>query len=149
MSELRYRSNDSTALWTPSIPQQPAIAFIYELSMEKGPIIQSSRLTSTELRLPGLEDGKTYILDMWEECDGQWESEPSRLSFKGSNSSSELHVRAAGTIQNQGQAGVLLVLKTIICQDRLEQLCFYFVNAFRATVGFENSSHNDCALVTS
>ncbi|XP_028256405.1 uncharacterized protein LOC114432539 [Parambassis ranga] len=101
VSELRYRSNDSTALWTPSIPQQPARAFIYELSMEKGPIIQSSRLTSTELRLPGLEDGRTYILDMWEECDGQWESEPSRLSFEGSNSSSELHVRAAGTIQNQ------------------------------------------------
>ncbi|KAG7215847.1 hypothetical protein INR49_021819, partial [Caranx melampygus] len=96
VSELRYRSNDSTALWMPSGPQHSAVAFLYELLLENGTTIQSSRLTDSELRLSGLEEGRTYILDVWEECDGLWESEHSHLWFEGSNSSSELHARAAG-----------------------------------------------------
>ncbi|KAM6895803.1 uncharacterized protein FYW49_019685 [Xenentodon cancila] len=94
VSDLRYRSNDSTAAWIPSIPQLPAVAYIYELSLEKGPIIHRSRVSNTEIPLRGLEEGKSYVLDVWEECDGQWESEPSHLCFEGANSSFELHLRA-------------------------------------------------------
>ncbi|XP_042259731.1 uncharacterized protein LOC121891067 isoform X1 [Thunnus maccoyii] len=100
VSELRYRSNNSTALWTTGTTHQSAMAFFYELSLENGPPLQSSRLTETELHLPGLEEGKTYVLDVWEECDGQWESEPSRLCFQGANSTSKLLVRAAGPGQD-------------------------------------------------
>ncbi|XP_047431511.1 uncharacterized protein LOC125000160 [Mugil cephalus] len=95
VSDLRYRSNDSTALWTPSISQQVAVAFIYVLSMETGAPVQSSRVYTPELHLGGLENGETYLLDVWEECDGQWESAPSNLWFTAANSSSELHPRAA------------------------------------------------------
>ncbi|XP_059182114.1 uncharacterized protein LOC131960859 isoform X2 [Centropristis striata] len=101
VSELRYRSNDSTALWIPRTKHQPAVAFLYELSLENGTTIQSSRLSDTELRLPGLEEGKTYVLDVWEECDGQWESERSHVCFEGSNSSLEFLVRAAGPALDQ------------------------------------------------
>ncbi|CAK6959968.1 uncharacterized protein LOC122975499 isoform X2 [Scomber scombrus] len=100
VSELKYRFNDSTALWTPGTTHQSAVAFFYELSLEHGFPLQSSYVTETELHLPGLEHGKTYILDVWEECDRQWESEHSRLSFLGSNSSLELLVRAAGPGQD-------------------------------------------------
>ncbi|XP_018552655.1 uromodulin-like 1 [Lates calcarifer] len=100
VSELRYRSNDSTAVWTPSARQQPAFAFLYKLSYENGSTIQSSSVTGTELRLMGLEDGKTYILDVWEECEGQWESEHSHLFFEGANSSLGFLIRAAGPAQD-------------------------------------------------
>ncbi|XP_044042924.1 uncharacterized protein LOC122871633 [Siniperca chuatsi] len=101
VSELRYRSNDSTALWIPSTTRQQAVAFLYELALENGPTIQRSRVTDTKLHLPGLEEGKTYVLDVWEECDGQWESEHSHVCFEGTNSSVELHVRAAGSATSQ------------------------------------------------
>ncbi|XP_051810454.1 uncharacterized protein LOC110945865 [Acanthochromis polyacanthus] len=93
VSELRYRANDSTVMWTPSNPERSAVAFLYELSLDDGSTIQSSRVTSSELRLPGLEEGMTYILDVWEECNGQWESEHSHLYFKGANSSTGFDVR--------------------------------------------------------
>ncbi len=110
VSELRYRSNDSTALWIPSTKGQPAEAFsfLYELSLENGTIIQSSRVTDTELHLPGLEGGKTYVLDVWEECEGQWESEHSHVCFEGANSL-ELLVRAAGPALDQGQSEAPLI----------------------------------------
>ncbi|CAJ1055608.1 uncharacterized protein LOC117805478 [Xyrichtys novacula] len=95
VSDLRYRSNDSTALWISSTGNQRAVAFLYELSLENGPTIQSSRVTDSELHLLGLEEGKTYVLDVWEECEGQWESEHSRVCFEGANSSSVVLVRAA------------------------------------------------------
>ncbi|XP_029317746.1 uncharacterized protein LOC115028247 isoform X2 [Cottoperca gobio] len=94
VSELTYRSIDSTALWTPHSSHQPALAFIYELSLENGTIIQSSRVNGSELRLPGLEEGTTYVLDVWEECAGHWESEHAHVYFEGTNSSLELLVRA-------------------------------------------------------
>ncbi|XP_040886111.1 KRR1 small subunit processome component homolog isoform X2 [Toxotes jaculatrix] len=100
VSELWYRSNDSTALWVPGTVQPSAVAFLYELSSENGTTIQSSRVTDTELRLPGLEEGKSYILDVWEECDGQWESERSHLCFERVNSSLGALVRAAGPAQD-------------------------------------------------
>ena len=105
MAELRYRSSDSTAAWVPSIVQ-PAMAYIYELSLENGPTIQSSRVSGTELPLPGLEEGKSYVLNVWEECNNQWESEPSRLSFEGANSSFEIDMRAAESGLDRGQSEV-------------------------------------------
>ncbi|XP_041637324.1 uncharacterized protein LOC121505835 [Cheilinus undulatus] len=95
ISELSYRSNDSTAIWISNTMNQRAVAFLYELSLENGPTIKNSRVFDTELHLPALEEGKTYVLDVWEECDGQWESERSHLCFEGTNSSSGLLVRAA------------------------------------------------------
>ncbi|XP_038594782.1 uncharacterized protein LOC119918224 isoform X1 [Micropterus salmoides] len=102
VSELRYRSNDSTALWKPSTMNQPAVAFLYELSLENGTSIQGSRVTDPKLGLPGLEEGKTYVLSVWEECDGQWESEHSRVVFEGAYSSLGLLLRAAGSDLNRG-----------------------------------------------
>nr|XP_019955532.1 PREDICTED: uncharacterized protein LOC109637536 isoform X2 [Paralichthys olivaceus] len=96
VSDLSYRSNDSTAVWTPGTTQQSAVAFLYELSLKNGTPIQSSRVTDTELRLPRLDEGKTYVLDVWEECDGEWESEHSKLCFQGANSSLGFLLKAAG-----------------------------------------------------
>ncbi|XP_074554894.1 uncharacterized protein LOC141810930 [Halichoeres trimaculatus] len=94
VSELRYRSNNSTAQWISSTLNQQT-AFLYELSLENGPTIQTSRVTDTELQLSGLKEGKSYVLDVWEECEGNWESVRSRLCFEGANSSSGILVRAA------------------------------------------------------
>lgn len=104
VSGLKYRSNDSTAQWQPSATHHPAVAFLYELSLENGTTLQSSRVTDTELHLPGLEEGKTYVLDVWEQCDGQWESEHSHMCFQGANSSVGLLLRAVGSTLNQGQS---------------------------------------------
>lgn len=103
MSELRYRSNDSTALWSPSITHHPAMAFLYELSLENGSRLENSRVTEPVLRLLGLEEGKTYVLDVWEECDSQWTSEHSHICFKGGNTSLEFLMRAAGPGLDHGQ----------------------------------------------
>lgn len=102
VSELTYHANDSTAVWTPTSPQQQAVGFIYELSLKNGTTIDSSRVSVTKLRLPGLEEGKTYVLNVWEECDNQLESEHSHLFFMAANSSTELHVRAAGPAHDTG-----------------------------------------------
>ncbi|KAM9704970.1 uncharacterized protein ACNS7B_001363 isoform 1-T1 [Menidia menidia] len=126
VSELRYRSNDSTAVWTPSI-MQPAMAYIYELSHKSGPIIQSSRVSKTELPLPDLEEGKSYILDVWEECEGQWESEPSHLYLEGANSTFEIHVRAADSAMDQDlqlnfdNMGLTLVVPWSLPEDIRDQ----------------------------
>lgn len=114
MSELRFHSNNSTAMWAPGTTQQSAVVFSYELSQENGSTIQSSRLTGTELHLPGLEEGKTYILDVWENCYGQWESEHSSLCIEGANSSLQPLVRAAGPDQSQGQFETSLVWQVFI-----------------------------------
>lgn len=102
VSKLSYRSNDSTAVWIPSITNQPDVAYMYELSLESGFTVESGRVSNTELPLLGLESGKSYVLNVWEECDNQWESVPSQLSFKGTNSSFEIHVRSVEPPQNPG-----------------------------------------------
>lgn len=102
VSELTYHSNDSTAVWTPSSPQQQAVGFIYELSLKNGTTINSSRVSVTKLRLLGLEEGKTYVLNVWEECDNQLESAHSHLFFMAANPSSELRVRAGGPAHDMG-----------------------------------------------
>ncbi|XP_030006581.1 uromodulin-like 1 [Sphaeramia orbicularis] len=123
VSQLRYDSSDSTAYWRPGTSNPPAVAFLYELSHEKGPVIQSSRVTGAELHLPGLEEGKNYILDVWEECDGLWESEHSKLFLEGGNTSIELMVRAAGTAQDPDvdlyTAGLRLVVPWSLPEELL------------------------------
>lgn len=106
VSELRYRSSDSTVVWAPSGLRRSATAFLYELSLENGTSVQSSRLTDSQLTLPGLEEGRTYILDVWEECDGPWEAEHAHLWFEGTNPSSGLQARAAGAAHDLGQSHV-------------------------------------------
>lgn len=95
MSQLRYRSNDSTVSWSPGTALETGDAYLYELSLENGTVLYVSNITETELHLPGLEEGKTYVLDVWEECDGQWESEHTHLCFTA-NSSTGILIRAAG-----------------------------------------------------
>ncbi|KAG8005767.1 KRR1 small subunit processome component-like protein, partial [Nibea albiflora] len=96
VSELQYHSNSSTAQWKPSSTHHPAMAFLYELSLQNGTILQTSRVTDTQLPLPGLQEGKSYILHVWEECGGHWESERSHVYFKGADSSLKLLGRAIG-----------------------------------------------------
>lgn len=110
VSELRYRSSDSTALWAPSISGQQDVVYLYQLSLESGSAVESSRVSDSELPLPGLEAGKPYILDVWEECHGLWESEPSRLYFKGANLTSGVDVRGVVPLQTNGQYEVALTL---------------------------------------
>lgn len=131
MSELSYRPSDSTAVWIPSIRNQPDVAYVYELSMENGSTIESSRVSNAELPLLGLESGKSYILNVWEECDNQWESVPSQLSFEGVNSSFEIQVRAAEPPQNPGTC----TLDSFEGQFGLKPcLLVLFCRPFRATV---------------
>uniref|UniRef100_A0A8C7X6I2 Uncharacterized protein n=1 Tax=Oryzias sinensis TaxID=183150 RepID=A0A8C7X6I2_9TELE len=128
VSGLRYRSNDSTVVWTPSTLQQTDVAYIYKLSLENGPVIQSSRLFDTKLPLPLLEEGKSYVLDVWEECGGRWESEPSHLCFERSNSSFEIHVRAAEFTEDPELAldydrmGLVMVVPWTLPKDLEEEL---------------------------
>ncbi|XP_071330885.1 uncharacterized protein [Trachinotus anak] len=128
VSELRYRSNDSTALWRGSSVQPAAVAFLYKLSLENGTTIQSSRVTDTQLRLLGLEEGRTYILDVWEECDGPWGSDHSHLWFEGANSSSGVHVRAAGPAQDLelqldlSSMGLTMVVPWSLPEDLLDDV---------------------------
>ncbi|XP_023205701.1 uncharacterized protein LOC111611806 isoform X1 [Xiphophorus maculatus] len=100
VSELRFRASDSTAVWTPSLPNQQAVAYMYKLSLENSSVIESSRVFNNKLPLSGLEAGKAYILDIWEECNGLWASEPSRLGFEGANSTFEIDVRAIESPHN-------------------------------------------------
>ncbi|XP_054609684.1 uncharacterized protein LOC129168434 isoform X2 [Dunckerocampus dactyliophorus] len=93
--ELRYRTNDSMALWIPGT-HSSALAFSFDLSLENGTTLQTGNMTETELHLPGLEDGKTYTLEVWEQCDGQWESERTLLCFKVDSSTYGFLVRGAG-----------------------------------------------------
>ncbi|KAK2858713.1 hypothetical protein Q5P01_003333 [Channa striata] len=92
VSELTYRSNNPPAPWIPVTTQQPAVAHLYELSLENGTVIQSSCVPDTEVHLQGLEEGKTYILNVWEDCERTLESERSYLLKDGANVS---FVRAA------------------------------------------------------
>ncbi|XP_068163619.1 uncharacterized protein [Antennarius striatus] len=128
VSELRYRSNDSTALWLPSNTHHPAMAFLYELSLENGRQFQRSRVTDPELYLPGLEDGKTYVLDVWEECGGQWTSQRSHMCFEATNSSLKFFGRAAETGQENelffdiSSLGLTLVVPWSLPEDLQDEL---------------------------
>ncbi|XP_034382705.1 zona pellucida sperm-binding protein 4-like [Cyclopterus lumpus] len=101
VSDLRYHSIDSTARWMPHTTHQPAVAFFYELSLDNGTTMLSSRVADPELRLPRLEKGKTYVLDVWEECGSHWESERSLVWLQGDDSSAGLQMRAAGHVPDE------------------------------------------------
>ncbi|XP_029681702.1 uncharacterized protein [Takifugu rubripes] len=100
VSDLKYRSNDSTAMWVSS-GEHPGIAFLYELSLLNGTTLHKSQVTDTEVHLPGLDDSKSYLLDVWEQCEGQWESERAQLCIEGANSSLMMFLRAVGPILDQ------------------------------------------------
>lgn len=102
VSDLKYRSNDSTAMWVSS-GEHPGIAFLYELSLLNGTTLHKSQVTDTEVHLPGLDDSKSYLLDVWEQCEGQWESERAQLCIEGVNSSLTMFLRAVGPILDQGR----------------------------------------------
>ncbi|KAM8909111.1 uncharacterized protein AB9W97_006115 isoform 2-T2 [Spinachia spinachia] len=127
VSDLRYRSNDSTALWMPRT-HEPAVTFLYKLSVKNGSTMLSSRMYNPEVRLPGLEEGKTYLLDVWEECGEQWESERSHLYFEGPNSSSGLQIRAAGHVLDEevqldfSPLGLTMILPWSMPEDLLDDM---------------------------
>lgn len=109
VSDLQYRSNDSTATWVSSLGDHPGIAFLYELSLLNGTTLHKSQVNDTQVHLPGLEDSKSYLLDVWEQCDGQWKSEPSQLCIEGANSSLAMFLRAVGPILDQGQCNCIYI----------------------------------------
>ncbi|XP_029901587.1 uncharacterized protein LOC115355077 isoform X2 [Myripristis murdjan] len=96
VSDLTYRPNNSTAMWTPGTPHRATVTFLYNLTLENGTAVRSSRVSEPELRLPGLADGETYLLDVREECGGRWKSSPSLLSFDAVDVTSERLVLPVG-----------------------------------------------------
>lgn len=74
MSDLRYRPEDSTALW--SGPSSTSGAFSYILTHEDGSLVSSGSILKPLLPLGRLPSGQPYVLEVWEECHS-WES-PSR-----------------------------------------------------------------------
>lgn len=88
-------------MWVSS-GEHPGIAFLYELSLLNGTTLHKSQVTDTEVHLPGLDDSKSYLLDVWEQCEGQWESERAQLCIEGANSSLTMFLRAVGPILDQG-----------------------------------------------
>ncbi|XP_049617620.1 uncharacterized protein [Syngnathus scovelli] len=112
--ELRYHTNDSVALWIPGTPSL-ALSFLYKLSLENGSTLATANLTRTELRLTGLEAGKTYVLDLWEQCDGRWMSERTMLCFTVEKSIYGFLVRGVGLDYiNEDQAEGIYVLRMVV-----------------------------------
>ncbi|KAE8281605.1 hypothetical protein D5F01_LYC20596 [Larimichthys crocea] len=59
-------------------------------------ILMSSKTVTAHTGPHGLQEGKSYILYVWEECGGHRESERSHVYFKGADSSLTLLGRAIG-----------------------------------------------------
>lgn len=114
VSGLSYHANESTASWTSSLPFNSAVAFLYELSEENGTTIESNSLTDTALHLPTLEQSKSYVLDVWEQCDGLWESKNSRLCFRGNNLSLSNFIQSFGFGLDQGRPVLLLFVISVV-----------------------------------
>lgn len=114
VSGLSYHANESTASWTSSLPFNSAVAFLYELSEENGTTIESNSLTDTALHLPTLEQSKSYVLDVWEQCDGLWESKNSRLCFRGNNLSLSNFIQSFGFGLDQGRPVLLFVIYVML-----------------------------------
>ena len=84
MSDLKYHSENSTALWTADAGGEAV--FQYQLSYaNNSTIIQKGYLTETMLPLPGLIEGARYVLDVWEECNGEMSANQALLVFNGIN----------------------------------------------------------------
>ncbi|XP_077357267.1 uncharacterized protein LOC144004152 [Festucalex cinctus] len=112
--ELRYRTNGSVALWIPGTSSS-SLSFLYKLSLENGRALQTDNLTETELQLRGLNAGKTYVLELWELCDGQWESEPTVLCFTVDNSTYGFLVRGVALDYiDEDQAEEIHVLSMVV-----------------------------------
>lgn len=139
VSDLQYRSNDSTATWASSLGDHPGVAFLYELSLLNGTTLHRSQVNDTHVRLPGLEDSRSYLLDVWEQCDGRWKSEPSQLCIEGANSSLAMFLRAVGPILDQGRCRCIydllrmffnppgqLVIEYLFEEKKLKAVVFFF-----------------------
>ncbi|XP_062339393.1 uncharacterized protein LOC134037857 isoform X2 [Osmerus eperlanus] len=83
VSDLKYHSENSTALWTADAGGEAV--FQYQLSYTNSSIIQKGSLTETMLPLPGLIEGARYVLDVWEECNGEMSANQALLVFNGIN----------------------------------------------------------------
>ena len=83
MSDLKYHSVNSTALWTADAGSEAV--FQYQLSYTNSSIIQKGYLTESMLPLPGLIEGAHYVLDVWEECNGETSVNQALLVFNGIN----------------------------------------------------------------
>lgn len=143
VSDLRYRSNDSTALWMSSLPYNPAVIFAYELFEENGTTIQSSSVTDAELHLPELEHSKSYVLDVWEQCDGLWKSQHSRLCFQGNNLSLTQFIEAIRLDLDQGQFALFLAffvfsVSLVGFYKRLTTLLYYIQVKWHFKQNYEN-----------
>ncbi|XP_058479744.1 uncharacterized protein LOC131455897 isoform X1 [Solea solea] len=110
MSELSFHSNDSTTLWTPTTTQL-AMAYVYEVSLKNGTIIHNRSLTDAQLGLSGLDEGKSYTMDIWEQCDGEWPFEDAQPCVEADNSSSTFF-GTAGPVQE-------LVMDFVVSDMRL------------------------------
>ncbi|KAL0963147.1 hypothetical protein UPYG_G00350350 [Umbra pygmaea] len=83
VSELRYRPEDSTALWVSGTAV--AVSFQYRLSNVNGSTIQEGQQNQPWLHLPGLIEGGAYTLDVREVCDGERSPDPALVYFSGVN----------------------------------------------------------------
>ncbi|XP_014064281.2 uncharacterized protein [Salmo salar] len=120
VSELRYRPEDSTALWIGGTGQ--GVAFQYQLSYDNGSTIQQGRLMEALLRLPGLIEGARYALDVWEECDGEWSADPALVCFDGVDVSVNAHVLpVASTLKpNEDQVLAFVVPWLMVLDPKTE-----------------------------
>ncbi|KAJ8007271.1 hypothetical protein DPEC_G00115810 [Dallia pectoralis] len=91
VSELSYRSMDSTALWTAGTGT--SVSFHYRLAYANGSTIRTGQLVEPWLHLPGLTEATPYTLDVWEDCDGEWSADPALVCFDGANVPANLEVQ--------------------------------------------------------
>uniref|UniRef100_A0AAZ3P6Q1 Uromodulin-like 1 n=1 Tax=Oncorhynchus tshawytscha TaxID=74940 RepID=A0AAZ3P6Q1_ONCTS len=120
VSELRYRPEDSTALWIGGTRQ--GVAFQYQLSYDNGSTIQQGRLMEPLLPLLGLIEGARYALDVWEECDGEWSADPALVCFDGVNVSvNSLVLPVASTLRpNEDQVLAFIVPWLMVLDPKTE-----------------------------
>jgi len=134
VSDLRYRSDDSVAQWTPHAARRPAEAFFYRLSVENGTAVLSGRVADPELRLPRLEKGAALALEVWEQCGARWESERARLWLQGAEASAGFRMRAAGPGLAEGLSEGPLVQHDDVAVRGLVPVCPLVCGSCRAAV---------------
>ncbi|KAJ8245264.1 hypothetical protein GJAV_G00268880 [Gymnothorax javanicus] len=79
VSDLRFRREDSTALWGGR--SSAGVAFLYRLCESDGPIVDEGRLADSALPLLGLRPGTAYDLEVVPVCEGGERGTPALLYF--------------------------------------------------------------------